>query len=113
MNKNYEEEKSVFGGIYKDKGVPNEQAEWCIAWGRDCVCLIYDGISDIEEVVEHGGLRNMDLVQGYGLALNLIKKEWYIRNSGIKNQPKYIIGQGKFNDGFYESLAKYRKILMK
>ena len=109
----YEEEKSVFGGIYKDKGVSNENAEWCIAWGRDCVCVIYDGISHIEEIVEHGGLHNMELVQGYALALNLVKKEWYIRNSGIKNQPGYIIGQGKFNDGFYESLAKYRKILMK
>ena len=113
MKEEYEEEKSVFGGIYKDKGVSNENAEFCIAWGRDCVCAIFDGIQHIEEVVEHGGLHNMELVQGYALALNLVKKEWYIRNSGIKNKPGYIIAKGKYEDGFYESLAKFRKILMK
>ena len=110
----YEEERSVFGGIYKDKGVPNEEVtEWSIAWGRDCTCCIYDGITHIEEIVEHGGLHNLELVDGYALGLNLIKNEWYIRNSVRKHEPDYIIGQGKFNPGFYESLEKYRRILMK
>ena len=109
-----EEERSVYGGIYKDKGISNEECiEWGIAWGRDSVCFIYDGISHIEEIVEHGGLHNMELVEGYALGLNLIKKEWYIRNSAIKHSPDYIIGKGKYNDGFYESLAKYKKLLMK
>ena len=109
----HEEERSVFGGIYKDKGVPNEEAEWCIAWGRGSVCVIFDGIAHIEEVVEHGGLHKMELVKGYSLGLKLRENIWQIRNSGRKGQPDYIIGQGKYENGFYESLEKYRKILMK
>jgi hypothetical protein len=110
----YEEERSVFGGIYKDKGVPiDEMTEWGIAWGRGSVCFIFDGILHIEEIVEHGGLHNMELVQGYALGLKLHDKIWQIRNSGRKGQPDYIIGHGTYTDGFYESLEKYRKILMK
>jgi hypothetical protein len=110
--KKIEEERTVYGGIYKDKGVSNDKAEFCIAWGRGFMCFIFDGISHIEEIVEHGGLHNMELVEGYALGINRIKKEWYIRNSAIKHTPEYIIQQGKYEDGFWESLDKYRKILM-
>lgn len=111
--KEYQEERSVCGGIYKDKGIPNDHAEFCIAWGRNSVCCIFDGINHIEEIVEHGGLHNMELVEGYGLAYKINEKKWFIRNSGIKNQPGYIIAEGSFGDRFIESLKPYLKIFMK
>ena len=104
---------SKFGGIYKDKKVPLNKAEFMIAWGKDCVCVIYDGIDDIASEVEHGGLHNMELVEGYGLTINKEKNEWYIRNSSRKNQDDYIIAQGKYEPGFYESLKPYLAILNK
>lgn len=106
----YEEIRTVYGGIYKDKGISNEQAEWRIAWGCDCVCVIFDGIGHIEEIVEHGGIHNMELVAGYALGIKVKEGIWQIRNSSRKYQSDYIIGQGTFVPGFYESLTRYRKI---
>lgn len=103
-------ERVVFAGIYKDKGCPNDQAEFMILYGKT-LCLISDGISDIFEDCEVGGLHNVELVEGYGLAVFRNKNIWQIRNSARKHYPDYIIAQGTFRQGFYKSLDAFRKVL--
>lgn len=106
----------VLGGIYKDKGVSNEEADFMILYNKD-LCLIYDGISHIFEDVEHAGdLSRYELVEGYSLGVkqseNIDECIWQIRDSGRKHTDKYIIREGKFNGpGFVASLKPFFKAL--
>jgi hypothetical protein len=103
-------EREVFAGIYKDKGCPNEEAEFMILYGKQ-LCLISDGISDIFEDVEVGGLHNVELVEGYALAILRKEHKWQIRNSGRKSYDDYIIAEGTYREGFDKSLNAFRKVL--
>jgi hypothetical protein len=108
--------KKVFAGIYKDKGVSNEEADFMILYG-DSLCLIFDGISDIFEDVECAeNLNRYELVEGYSLG---VKKDrstdvciWQIRDSGRKHTPEYIIKEGSFNGPrFIASLQPFFKVM--
>jgi hypothetical protein len=105
----------VCGGIYTEKN-PDErdpQAPYGICFGGNGLHFLFDGICHIEEITELACMHKMMLVQGYALAFNKREKKWYIRNSGRKHQPDYIIAQGCYDEPFEESLKKYLKIFHK
>ena len=102
----------VFAGIYKDKGVSNEDADFMICYNNS-MCLIFDGIRDIFEDVEHAGdFSRYELVQGYSLGVKSSDSVWQIRNSGIKHTKDYIIKQGKFDGPYFvKSLQPFFKAM--
>jgi len=104
------ETKKVFAGIYKYKGEPNELADFAILYG-ETLCFIEDGINDIFSDCEVGGLNDMELVEGYSLAVKASEKKWQIRDSGRKNQADYIIAEGNFGDNFVKSLKPFKIVL--
>ena len=108
--------KKVFAGIYKDKGVSNEEAEFMILYNNS-MCLIFEGIKNIFEDVEHAGdLSRYELVEGYSLGIKKSENPdeciWQIRDSGRKHTKEYIIKQGGFHGaGFVASLQPFFKAL--
>lgn len=114
------ETRKVYGGIYKDKGVPTAEADFMIYYNNS-LSLIYDDISDIFGDVEHAeSLNRYELLEGYALAVVVDKVndtnelgsgKWQIRNSGLKYTDKYVIGEGTYRAGFVSSLAPFFKLM--
>jgi hypothetical protein len=108
--------EKVFAGIYKDKGVSNEDADFMICYNNS-MCLIFDGINDIFEDVEHAGdFSRYELIKGYSLGVKQSKLTdeciWQIRDSGRKNSKDYIIKEGTFGGPhFIISLKPFMKVL--
>lgn len=100
---------TLIGGIYRDdNNDPDYDGCYALSMGRNAFYFLFDGIDDIENEVELACTHRMRLVEGYALGYNILKKEWYIRNSARKNQPDYVLQKGRFKDGFVESLAKFK-----
>lgn len=115
-NFNQNKTKKVFAGIYKDKGVPNEEADFLILYG-DNLCLIYDGITDIFSDVEYvDNINRYELLEGYALGVKEATIEepakWQIRDSGRKNQKDYILAEGTIGSkNFIETLKPFFKVM--
>lgn len=110
-------QKLVVGGIYiyKDEPVNTDyyDGKFGLCMGSDAFMFLFDGIDHIENEVELACAHRMKLVNGYCLAINKKEKKWYIRNSGIKGQPGYILAEGEYLEGFEESLRPFMKVFMK
>lgn len=103
--------KGILGGIYIDKGVPLNEAEFMICYNGS-LCLIYDGISDIFSDVEHAGdFSRYQHLKGYALGIkketSTTKGTWEIRDSGAKHTDKYILGRGSCTPQFIASLKPF------
>jgi hypothetical protein len=107
----------LIGGIYIYKGEKDEpyyDGKYALCLGKDCFHFLFEGIDLIDQENEIACAHKMERMEGYGLAYNIIKNEWFIRNSAEKNNPDYIIASGKFNpDTFVKSLKPALKIFMK
>lgn len=72
------------------------------------VYFLRDGIEDIKEDVEIG-INKSQILDGYCLGINKIKKIWFIKDTGHKNC-KDIIVSGKYKGNFEKSLEPFFKI---
>ena len=110
-------QRLVAGGIYIPKEEPVNgdyyDGKFGLCMGTDRFMFVFDGIDHIENEVELACAHRMKLVEGYCLAINKIEKKWYIRNSGIKGQPGYILAEGEYLEGFEKSLERFMKVFMK
>ena len=95
----------MFGFIYKDGG------DYALRMGQK-LHFLSDGISAIDEDVEIGNINEKNLVEGYGLSIDKIKKIWKIKDTGF-HCCKKIIASGSYKDGFEESLKPIMKCFMK
>lgn len=90
-----------YGFIYK------EGNDFGLIMGK-AVYFLRDDISDIKEDVEIG-YNKKNLLDGYSLGIDKIKKIWRIRDTG-HNNCKEIIASGKYKEGFEESLKPFFKV---
>lgn len=107
---------TVFGGIYTELNEEERDplGPYAIAFGGDSFCFLFDGIDHVENIVEHGRVHIMMLVEGYGLKINKVTKEFKIVNSSIlKSHPDYCIFKGNYAPGFEESLEPFLKLIHK
>jgi hypothetical protein len=110
-------QRLVAGGIYilKEEPVNGDyyDGKFGLCMGTDRFMFLVNGIYHIDMEVELACAHRMKLVEGYCLAINKKEKKWYIRNSGIKGQPGYILAEGEYLEGFEESLKPLFKVFMK
>ncbi len=102
----------VTGGIYREKRLV-DQEEYFLCMGQDAFYTLFDGIAHIEEDVLLGQAHAMELLEGYTLAVNTIKKRWMIRCSGKKNRTGYIAEEGSYKPDFEKSLQPIMKLFHK
>ena len=108
--------KLITGGIYRDdNNEPDYDGCYALCMGSDQFYTIFEGINHIEEITELACAHKMRLMPGYALAIITKNKDcrWQIRNSGIKNDPKYIIAEGSCGPYFKESLKPFLKVFQK
>ena len=107
----------VIGGIYmyKEDKINDEyyDGKYALCMGTDRFMFLIDGMYAIDMEVELACAHRMKLAKGYCLAINKREKKWYVRNSGIKGQPGYILAEGEYLEGFEESLRPFMKVFMK
>ncbi len=96
----------VIGGIYHDE----KTDEWAISFGNK-LHFLFDGITDIDELIELGGDMNVKHRPELHLQLHKIDNEWRIKSDGSSENT--IAAKGKYSDDFYESIKPYLKIFMK
>jgi hypothetical protein len=95
-----------FGFIYLIEG------DYALRMGRNYYFLS-DGISHIQTDVEVAGSIHDDKeLKGYCLHINKLKKIWQIRDTGFKNC-KDVLSEGKYEDGFEQSLKPFMKVFSK
>lgn len=116
--KSWKDETTIIGGIYTDNPDWQDKStyydgQYALTMGKNAFYFIFNGICDIEEIVELANKHNMILCKGYALAFNTMKKIWQIRDSGKKGMPDYIIAEGSYEDGFPESLRPLMKVFHK
>ena len=92
----------TYGFIYKYDG------EYALRMGEK-LYFLFDGISDINEEVEIGNIREENLIDGYCLRLNKKDKKWIIIDTGHK-QCKDVLVSGEYSDGFIESIEPILKV---
>jgi hypothetical protein len=106
---------NVRGGIYIDKGTPlDEVCEFglCIGDNQTLWFGVNDHIHTLFQLQEHGGMHNLELVEGYSFGINKAKNEFYVRDTGHKNC-KHKLWTGTYDkDGTVEQdMKKLHKCL--
>ena len=94
------------GGIYHDE----ISDEWAVSFGQ-ALHFLFDGITDIDEIVEIGGEMNVKHKPDLHLSLHTIDNEWRIKRDGSSKDT--IVVKGNYTDSFYTSMKPYLKIFMK
>lgn len=93
------------GFIYKSGG------DYALRMGN-AMYILDDNIRDIKQDVEFGIAPDWELLDGYSLGIDKVKKIWRIKDTGHKNC-KDIIKTGNYLDGFEESMKPFLMVFNK
>jgi len=98
------ETRKIYGGIYIDKSVTIETAEeFGVFLGKECTTWFAKNseVFSFTECVEHGGLWNLQYIDGYSFGINKHDKTWHVRDTGHKGC-KHILFNGTYADEEFE-----------